>query len=210
MMTVKLPLLGAILSAATKSPDKIRNTIVQYQGGGYDGCFWEWNYAYYDSEGNFHNIVATGYKGCEYEEALEDYMEAADEGSSNEYDLYKLDEEGEIARFGRETPISHLLTVGKWFAGEFPDVKLTVICEACGCEVEVASDDEDDCHGVGAHGIGGIMLEHDKIICAECHSNGTCAYCGEYNDPEDIDSETGYCTGKKHDEQWCLEQHGDH
>lgn len=46
------------------------NTIVQYKGGGYDGCFWEQNYAYFDGEGNFHNIVATGRNGCETEEAM--------------------------------------------------------------------------------------------------------------------------------------------
>ena len=32
------------------------NTIVQYKGGGYDGCFWEHNYDYFDGEGHFHCI----------------------------------------------------------------------------------------------------------------------------------------------------------
>lgn len=27
------------------------NILVQYQGGGYDGCIWEWNYFYIDKQG---------------------------------------------------------------------------------------------------------------------------------------------------------------
>jgi hypothetical protein len=178
------------------------NTVVQYKGGGYDGCFYEWNYAYYDAKGHFHNIVATGRKGCETEEELLNYLEIAD-GVHQEFDLYELDEEGEVERFGRETPISHLLTVGQWLAKE-TDVKLTVVCEECEETVEVA-----ECDGEGLHGIGGIMLEHDRIICAECHSNGTCFRCGEYVGEDRIDGESGYCTGATDGEQWCKEQHWD-
>ena len=52
------------------------------------------------------------------------------------------------------------------------------------------------------------MLEHDKIICAECHTKGSCAYCGEYVGADRIDGETGYCTGATDDERWCKERHG--
>ena len=174
------------------------NTIVQYHGGGYDGCIWEMNYAYFDAEGKFHNIVATGRKGCEIEEAMLNYLEIAD-GVHQEFDLYELDEDGETERFGRETPISHLLTVGQWLAMN-ADVKLTVACDECGEIVEVA-----ECDGEGEHGIGGIMLEHDRLICAECYSKGSCADCGEYVGEDHIDGESGYCTG----DYGCKERHGD-
>jgi hypothetical protein len=50
---------------ATSSKVKVRpNTIVQYKGGGYDGCIWEFNYAYVDSQRRFHCIVASGSRGC--------------------------------------------------------------------------------------------------------------------------------------------------
>ena len=178
------------------------NTVVQYKGGGYDGCFWEHNYAYFDSNGNFHSIVATGRNGCKTEEELLNYLDIAD-GVHQQFDLYELDEEGEVERFGVETPISHLLGVAKWLAMN-AGVKLTVVCDECGETVQVA-----DCGGEGAHGIGGIMLEHDKIICAECHSNGSCFYCGEYVGEDHIHGEPGYCTGAKHDEKWCKEQQWD-
>ena len=174
------------------------NTIIQYKGGGYDGCYWEWNYAYYDHEGQFHCIVATGRNGCKTEEELLNYLEIAD-GVHQEFDLYELGEPEEIKRFGQQTPISHLLGVGQWLAKE-TDVKLTVACDECGEIVEVA-----ECDGEGAHGIGGIMLEHDTLICAECRSKGSCFHCGEYVGEDHIDGESGYCTG----DYGCKERHGD-
>ena len=42
-----------------------RNSLIQYKGGGYDGCFWEWNYAWFDARGHFHDIYSSGYKGCD-------------------------------------------------------------------------------------------------------------------------------------------------
>ena len=70
---------------ATISRVKIRpNTIVQYKGGGYDGCIWEWNYAYLDSQGEFHCIVATGYRGCRTFGELRDFL------ATTEYDLSVL------------------------------------------------------------------------------------------------------------------------
>jgi hypothetical protein len=178
------------------------NTIVQYKGGGYDGCFWERNYAYFDTEGNFHCIVSTGRNGCDTEEELLNYLDIAD-GIHQEFDLYELNEDGEVERFGVETPISHLLGVAKWLA-ENADVKLTVVCEECAETVKVV-----DCDGEGSHGIGGIMLEHDTLICAECRSKGTCFYCGAFVGEDHIDGESGYCTGAADGEQWCKEQHWD-
>jgi hypothetical protein len=185
---------------ATISRVRIRpNTIVQYKGGGYDGCIWEWNYAYLDGLGRFHSIVATGYRGCRTFGELRDFLDTTD------YDLYELSDKSEIERFGRETPISHLLTVGKWLAEQgFEDAKLTAVCDVCGQTVLVVN-----CEVEGLHGIGGIAMEHDKLVCAECESNGTCHYCGEYVGSEQIDGETGYCTGAAHSEQWCHERHSD-
>lgn len=178
------------------------NTLVQYKGGGYDGCFWEWNYAYFDSKGNFHSIVATGRMGCETEGGLLNYLEIAD-GVHQEFDLYEFDEDDEIARFGRETPISQLFGVAEWLAKE-TDVRLTIICDECEETVGVV-----ECGGEGIHGIGGVRLEYDRIICAECYSQGSCDYCGEYVGEDHIDGETGYCIGDTDGPRWCKEHRGD-
>ena len=43
----------------------MKNTLVQYKGGGYDGCFWEWNFCYFDKDGVWHDIFSSGRRGCD-------------------------------------------------------------------------------------------------------------------------------------------------
>ena len=144
------------------------NTVVQYKGGGYDGCFWEWNYAYYDGEGDFHNIAASGYRGCETEEQLIDYLEESDAQSGTlylEYDLYCLDDEAERDRLGRETPISHLLGLARFFCRTDWPFEVNVKCDCCGKKVPVQG-----MIGENPHGIGGIVSEYGVILCTDCFS----------------------------------------
>jgi hypothetical protein len=140
------------------------NTIVQYKGGGYDGCIWEWNYAYLDGLGKFHSIVATGYRGCRTFGELRDFL------ATTEYDLYELKNDDEIERFGRETPISHLLTVAQWFNNEDFDVTLTAVCDVCESQGSCAYCGE----YVGADHINGDSgyctgSDHDQRWCHERH-----------------------------------------
>jgi len=183
------------------------NTIVQYEGGGYDGCFWEFNYAYFDSDRQFHDIYSSGYKGCDSVEKLQEALEKANQryGRPSRLDFYHLDDSEEVERFGRETPISHLLHAAKWFQENEIPVKLTVKCDLCERIVPVVQ-----CEGEGVHGVGGIATQYNDIVCAECEDEGTCRYCGSFVGKECIEPATGYCTGKN-DGGWigCHEQHGD-
>ena len=38
--------------------------LVEYKGGGYDGCFWEWNYFILTDDNTTHDIYSSGYKGA--------------------------------------------------------------------------------------------------------------------------------------------------
>lgn len=75
----------------------MKNTIlVEYQGGGYEGCFWEWNY-FLISSGQFYNLHATGRKGITAMEAARELLtarETATEARDNyEEDIaYRRDE----------------------------------------------------------------------------------------------------------------------
>jgi len=42
--------------------------LVMYQGGGYDGCFWEWNFFAFDRDGKFFNIFTSGRDGVKTED----------------------------------------------------------------------------------------------------------------------------------------------
>jgi hypothetical protein len=147
--------------------------LVMYKGGGYDGCFWEWNYAYIDNNGKFHNIAATGCYGCETLKELK----AAYRIRTQDFYFYYLP--SEMERFSREAPISHLIGVAQWFAKNDPDIVFSVKCEECGGIALVIESQGDglviESQGDGIHGCGGITMEYDRIVCQGCA--GECECC---------------------------------
>ncbi len=42
---------------------KLKNKLLFYKGGGYDGCFWEWNFCLWDADGKWHNLFTSGCTG---------------------------------------------------------------------------------------------------------------------------------------------------
>ena len=133
------------------------STLVMYEGGGYDGCIYEWNYAFIDNDGCFHDIASTGYKGCDTLEKLVEYYE----NRPSNFDLYSLPSEAN--RFGDEAPISHLIGVARWFADNFPEVIFDAKCDECGERCNVLEE-----HGEGIHGVGGVVQEYRRILCGAC------------------------------------------
>jgi len=131
--------------------------LIQYQGGGYDGCIYELNYAYIDADGEFHNIASTGYKGCDTLGKLQDtYSRRPDD-----FDIYPLPAEAE--RFSDQAPISHLLGIARWFWDNGPSIVFQAKCDECGERCNVLEE-----QGDSPHGIGGIMQEYQHILCPDC------------------------------------------
>lgn len=170
-----------------------RNTVVAYQGGGYDGCFWEWNYAFIDKDGNFHDIFSSGYKGIKDAEGL---LEALNE--DKEIDTYDMGDEEERQRMCDSESVRNSLGIANWFAAHPElEVKVTLKCDRCGERVE-----PEGCQADGFHGCGGIEIAADRIICPECYSMYSCWYCGEYT--------SGELTGEVTKEDGTtIELHGD-
>lgn len=190
------------------------NTLVCYQGGGYDGCICELNFAYIGSDGAFHNVLATGAMGCktleELSEKWEGHQEELAEWKKDEalnlhgpypkdFDLYNLDNPDELIHAADELPVGRLLGLAQWFREAEIDVTFQPMCGECGCRFDAAQ-------GTGEEVFcpGGIVLEPGKIVCQECESNYTCAYCGEYAGKRHMakNVDTGYCV-------WCRRKHGD-
>lgn len=137
------------------------NILVQYQGGGYDGCFWEWNYFYIDKQGAFHDIQSSGYAGIETLEAAQELIEQ-DKSSMFVYDLSN---EQDIITFSKESHPIHVSGVLQWFENHNdPDIEFFAVCFECGGSCW--SDD--------------IRIEGDKLLCYECFSIGECPCCESY------------------------------
>lgn len=149
------------------------NILVQYQGGGYDGCFWEWNFFYIDKDGEFHDIFSSGRDGITNKD---DGQNLIDEDTDHVY-IYDMTSEEDIKTFNAECNVVHITGVLQWFeAYNSPDIEFFAVCSECGCRVT-------ECSEIALenwHGCGGIMSTADVLLCQECRSSGTCDCCGEY------------------------------
>ena len=141
--------------------------LIQYKGGGYDGCFWEWNYAaIIDDE--FHNIASTGRKGCETREQLEDFIANA-HVSPYSRDFYIYDIPEDLEEFAKEAAAPHVRGVAKYLA-EF-DIIIMGKCVVCGGEFPAA--DEEELLFGNYKGMGGVVYTPVDFICWECYTTPT-------------------------------------
>lgn len=155
--------------------NKNTNILCQYDGGGFDGCIWEYNFFYIDKEGIFNDIYSSGVGTIT---TLEQATYLIDNGSnsfSSRVYVYHLDNEEELTEFAKETHAYLVKIVMEYFEENFADLddKPFAVCSKCERKIY-------DCED--------IMPSSDynpEIICHECYSLNSCAYCGEYFDSED-------------------------
>lgn len=166
------------------------NTVIQYKGGGYDGCFWEWNYGFVNPNGQFEDISSTGHFGCPTAEKMARHIQI-----ERDFELFCLDNPEDRDRLGRTCPISHLMGLSQWFTKRDTEFLIEVECDCCGEKVRVQQ-----MRGENPHGIGGIMSEYGDFVCFDCDSQYSCHYCGEFmGKNHEFDPETGYC-------KYCAER----
>ena len=109
---------------------KLRHTLVQYHGGGYEGCFWEWNFFYIDADGDFHCIEATGHAGCKNANQADDML--ADDGEKEYTYTYDVMDIEQIKEFAKEANGVHVLDVLSWFNQyNDPDIEFLAVCIEC-------------------------------------------------------------------------------
>lgn len=165
---------------------KMKNTLVQYQGGGYSGCFWEWNYFFLDKNENFHSIFSSGRDGIKTAEQAKDLFEQAIEVKPGRWTIaqkcgsfytYDITNDKAIEEFSRECNVVNIADVLQWFNDNPQDgIEFFVLCLECG----ERQTDMSELSLEEWHGCGGIQSTADKLLCLECHTNGTCGCCNEY------------------------------
>jgi len=155
--------------------------LVQYRGGGYDGCIWEWNYAIL-IDNKFHDIYSSGCCGCDNIEKLVKYIK-----NKNIYYAYNLLDKKSIKDFTDNSNNDDIYNVAQYIS-ENLGIDIFLTCTECNAEVLYT-----DVFLEGARGCGGIAITHDEIICQDCNSLYSCAYCQEfYGSDYDFD-ENGNC-----------------
>ena len=169
------------------------NILVQYQGGGYSGCFWEWNYFYIDKQGTFHDIQSSGSVGIDN---MQDAQKLLDQDADHTY-VYDLNNEQDIIAFSKESHPVHVTGVLQWFE-DYNDceIEFFAVCSACECQITSTDD---------------AIVEEKLLLCYECYSIDSCPCCEYYVGDAEIvkvnpDEHHGFdyiCSGCKeyHDEE---------
>jgi len=144
------------------------NILVQYQGGGYSGCYWEWNYFYIDKAGTFHDIHSSGKAGISTKLAA---IAAIDQNANNIY-IYDLSNKQDIETFSNESHPVHVSGVLQWF-DDYNDaeVEFFAVCSACKKQISDCDD---------------VRIEGNLLLCWECYSIGECPCCESYVDDTEI------------------------
>lgn len=138
------------------------NILVQYNGGGYDGCIWEWNFFYIDKDGKFHDVYSSGCSGVTTKLAAMLLMD----GDKSSTHIYSLDKEDELKDFATETHGSLVKSIVRWFNNHNdPDAIPFAACNECGALSSYADD---------------IRVVDAETICSDCHGSRMCECCDEY------------------------------
>jgi hypothetical protein len=142
-----------------------KNLLVAYEGGGYDGCFWEWNYTYIGNNGHAEIIVSSGALGMKNIGSAADVQSWIDRHSGEEVDFFDLDTPAEMIDFTNRWPVSHVITVGEWLDAH-THWSLDAACSKCKKVFPVINLIMDS-----PRGCGGIAITYDEILCEDCQSD---------------------------------------
>jgi len=143
------------------------NILVQYRGGGYGGCIWEWNFFYIDEFGVFNDIYSSGCSGIDN---LPDAEQLIINNKNGTY-IYDMSKEKDIKTFREENHAWNVQAVCRWFEDYNSScVEFFAVCFVC--ENEIYADD--------------IVIEGQEIMCHECYFCGQCPCCECYVCEENI------------------------
>ncbi len=185
----------------TETQIKTKNVLCFYNGGGYDGCMWEWNFFSFDRRGKFHNLYTSGRHGIQKRKQALAVMDVDSPEHDDFWDtvyVYDLKNPASVAEFQAEHAAPSVVAiVAKLNAGDYGEYsgELYYECDRCGCKVQHVESIADSL--TDWHGCGGIASTADTKLCSECASVTRCQYCGEHDD--DCEKQGGYCEYHYHE-----------
>jgi hypothetical protein len=136
---------------------RVKDALVLYHGGGYDGCFWEWNAFYLDLEGAFHDLGSSGYAGCQDLKKFADNFNDDYERNAeffNEKNLVEF-----VDNFNPGVVVGCLRFLAEHTEWDLPGLK----CDCCGERVQF-----EDVHFDDYQSEGGIVITAYGVICEDC------------------------------------------
>ena len=134
-------------------------TLIRYKGGGYDGCFWEWNYAYFDSGGDFHDVFSSGRFALPEEQQVQDMLR--NRGRDGDPELFDLDVMADCDHLN-EINGSTVVAIAQWLESKL-GYELLVQCDDCKQYVDLSDIELTDLRHEG-----GIIYSRHGKLCGKC------------------------------------------
>ena len=169
----------------------MKNTIIYWKGGGYDGCIWEPNMGFFDGEGEWHPVISTGCGALDTKEDVEAEMKKQEDPNVKDWDkkdilTFPIEGEHPLEWLCTHVRIDYVAVLADALAeaGYSVDMK----CDCCG--EWFYSDDYKfgDIVGIMSDsgfykGDGGIGVIVTDIWCDDCRLNSECPVCYDINLP---------------------------
>lgn len=163
-------------------------TLIQYKGGGMEGCFWEWNFAFIDKAGVFHDIGSSGRYGAKTIEKLLERM-----NDDTHYVFEITTKKGQKA-FVTDAVASYIMGVARQLWSRF-EIDIEFECAWCGKTKSVL-----EAEMINEQGQGGLAVAYMDLICDDCNYANRCSWCGELHEPGELDvDQDGRC-------QYCRKE----
>ena len=140
----------------------MKNILVEYKGGGFDGCFWQWNYFMWDNDGDFINLHSTGYKGVKNETEANELLADTDHYEYDAITQLDLTDKTAVQEFiaaGNATLMQMLAEKDEELAAVF-----LAPCDDCGTIHPVI-----EMHAGGYSGDGGLAISAKDLVCEDCY-----------------------------------------
>jgi len=170
----------------------MKNKLMIYQGGGYDGCFWEWNAGYFDAEGEWCSLHNSGHAGIEdgnLDKALAMAKKLKD--GTEKGDLIPLTAVKRLREFNESYAPQLVVRVVDDLHCELTDCKAMVTCDDCGEIIPV--EELGSVRFVDYRSNGGCSYNPTKKLCDDCFDSKVCRDCCERMPSDELyDSEPLY------------------
>ena len=164
-----------------------KNILVVYEGGGYDGCIWEWNAFMFQCHGGFRDIYSSGHRGIDTKEGALEFLQDEGRQSGAHAEIIDLKDPKATMKFTTEHCATIVLATLRAASME-KGISMSWKCGCCGDirSHQCAANPED------FRCAGGITILPNMLICDSCECSHSCIYCGEFW--EDNESfVNGYC-----------------
>lgn len=175
----------------------MKNTIIYWKGGGYDGCIWEPNMGFFDGDGEWHPVISTGCGALDTKGDVEAEMRKQEDPNVPDYEktdllMFPIEGEHPLEWMCEHVRIDYVAVLADALveAGYSVDMK----CDCCG--KWFSSDDYKfgDIVGIMSDsgfykGDGGVGVIVTDVWCDDCRHTSECPACCDMNNPTTKDLE---------------------